>query len=87
MCREEQEIACERPSRVPFAASRTPSATRSPTTECAPPATSPACTTGWRTGLAQITDPDPPALAPLRSADRAYQATLDDLTTQADLAA
>ena len=40
-----------------------------------------------RTGLAQLTDPDPPAPAPLRAADRAYQAAIDDLTTQAGLAA
>jgi hypothetical protein len=40
-----------------------------------------------RTGLAQITDPDPPASTPLRTADRAYQSALDDLTAQAGLAA
>jgi hypothetical protein len=40
-----------------------------------------------RTGLAQLTDPDPPAPAPLRAADRAYQAAIDDLTAQAGLAA
>ena len=40
-----------------------------------------------RTGLAQLTDPDPPAPAALRAADRAYQAALDDLTRQAGLAA
>ena len=40
-----------------------------------------------RTGLAQLADPDPPAPAPLRTADRAYQAAIDDLTTQAGLAA
>ncbi len=40
-----------------------------------------------RTGLAQLTDPDPPASTPLRAADRAYQAAIDDLTSQAGLAA
>jgi hypothetical protein len=40
-----------------------------------------------RTGLAQLTDPSPPAPAALRAADRAYQAAIDDLTRQAGLAA
>jgi hypothetical protein len=40
-----------------------------------------------RTGLAQLTDPDPPAPAALRAADRAYQAAVDELTRQAGLAA
>ena len=40
-----------------------------------------------RTGLAQLTDPGPPAPAALRAADRAYQAAIDDLTRQAGLAA
>ena len=40
-----------------------------------------------RTGLAQLTDPDPPAPAALRAADRAYQAAVDDLTRQAGIAA
>jgi hypothetical protein len=40
-----------------------------------------------RTGLAEITDPSPPAPTALRTADRAYQAALDDLTRQAGLAA
>ena len=40
-----------------------------------------------RTGLAQLTDPRPPVPAPLRAADRAYQAAIDDLTRQAGLAA
>src|SRR6266487_4367408 len=40
-----------------------------------------------RTGLAELTDPDPPASTPLRAADRAYQSALDDLTAQAGLAA
>jgi hypothetical protein len=40
-----------------------------------------------RTGLAQLTDPSPPAPAALRAADRAYQAAIDDLTQQAGLAA
>jgi hypothetical protein len=39
------------------------------------------------TGLAQITDPSPPASTALRAADRAYQDALDDLTHQAGLAA
>jgi hypothetical protein len=40
-----------------------------------------------RTGLAEITDPSPPAPTALRAADRAYQAALDDLTRHAGLAA
>jgi len=40
-----------------------------------------------RTGLAEITDPSPPAPTALRAADRAYQTALDDLTRQAGLAA
>jgi len=40
-----------------------------------------------RAGLAQITDPSPPAHTALRTADRAYQTALDDLTRQAGLAA
>jgi len=40
-----------------------------------------------RTGLAELTDPDPPASTPLRAADRAYQAAIDDLTRQAGIAA
>ena len=40
-----------------------------------------------RTGLAELTDPSPPAPAPLRAADRAYQAAIDDLARQAGLAA
>jgi hypothetical protein len=40
-----------------------------------------------RTGLAQLTDPSPPAPTALRAADRAYQAALDDLTRQAGIAA
>lgn len=40
-----------------------------------------------RTGLAEVTDPDPPAPAALRAADRAYQTAIDDLTRQAGLAA
>ncbi len=40
-----------------------------------------------RTGLAQITDPSPPAPTALRAADRAYQAAIDDLTRQAGIAA
>jgi hypothetical protein len=38
-----------------------------------------------RTGLAELSDPDPPT--PLRAASRAYQNTLDDLARQAGLAA
>ena len=40
-----------------------------------------------RTGLAEITDPSPPAPTALRAADRAYQAAIDDLTRQAGIAA
>jgi hypothetical protein len=40
-----------------------------------------------RPGLAQLTDPSPPAPSPLRSAARAYQAAYDDLARQAHLAA
>jgi hypothetical protein len=40
-----------------------------------------------RTGLAEITDPSPPAPTALRAADRAYQAAIDDLTRKAGLAA
>jgi hypothetical protein len=40
-----------------------------------------------RTGLAEITDPSPPAPTALRAADRAYQAAIDDLTQQAGIAA
>ena len=38
-------------------------------------------------GLAQLTDPSPPAPARLRAAARAYDAAIDDLTRQARLAA
>ncbi len=38
-------------------------------------------------GLAQLTDPSPPAPARLRAAARAYEASLDDLARQAGLAA
>ena len=40
-----------------------------------------------RTGLAELTDPSPPASTALRAADRAYQAAVDDLARQAGLAA
>jgi hypothetical protein len=40
-----------------------------------------------RTGLAQITDPDPPAPSRLRAATRAYQAAFTELTQYAHLAA
>jgi hypothetical protein len=40
-----------------------------------------------RTGLAQTTDPDPPASTALRAADRAYQAAIDDIIRHAGLAA
>jgi hypothetical protein len=40
-----------------------------------------------RTGLAELTDPSPPASTALRAADRAYQAAIDDLARQAGLAA
>lgn len=39
------------------------------------------------TGLAEVTDPSPPAATRLRSAARAYEASLDDLARQAGLAA
>jgi hypothetical protein len=38
-----------------------------------------------RTGLAQITDPDPPASTALRAADRTYQAAIDDIIRYAGL--
>jgi hypothetical protein len=38
-------------------------------------------------GMAQITDPSPPAHSTLRSASRAYEAAIDDLARQAGLAA
>jgi len=40
-----------------------------------------------RTGLAQLTDPSPPAPTPLRTADRTYQAAIDELIRDAGLAA
>jgi hypothetical protein len=40
-----------------------------------------------RTGLAEITDPDPPAPSRLRAADRAYQHAFHDLARHAHLAA
>jgi hypothetical protein len=40
-----------------------------------------------RTGLAQLTDPDPPWPSQLRSAARAYQTAFDNLASQAHLAA
>jgi hypothetical protein len=40
-----------------------------------------------RTGLAELTDPDPPTPSPLRAVTRAYQTALDQLTRQAGLAA
>jgi len=40
-----------------------------------------------RTGLAELTDPDPPAPSQLRAADRAYNTALDTLTRYAGLAA
>ena len=40
-----------------------------------------------RTGLAEITDPDPPAPSRLRTAARAYQTAFDDLAHHAHLAA
>src|SRR4249920_2619145 len=39
-----------------------------------------------RTGLAEITDPDPPTPSPLRAADRAYQRAFDGLAHYAHLA-
>ena len=38
-----------------------------------------------RTGLAQITDPDPPAPSRLRTADRAYRSAFNDLARYAHL--
>ena len=38
-------------------------------------------------GLAQLTDPDPPAPSPLRAAARNYRHALDQLTQDAGLAA
>jgi hypothetical protein len=40
-----------------------------------------------RAGLAQLTDPSPPAPSQLRTAARAYQAAFEDLTRHAHLAA
>ena len=40
-----------------------------------------------RPGLAQLTDPDPPAASTLRTAARAYQRELDKLTQEAGFAA
>ena len=40
-----------------------------------------------RTGLAEITDPDPPSPSRLRAADRAYQTAFKDLASYAHLAA
>jgi hypothetical protein len=40
-----------------------------------------------RTGLAEITDPDPPTPSRLRTADRAYQSAFNDLARYAHLAA
>ena len=39
-----------------------------------------------RTGLAELTDPTPPAPSALPAADRAYQAAIDELTRQAGIA-
>ncbi len=38
-------------------------------------------------GMAELTDPSPPAPSRLRAAARAYEASLDDLARQAGLAA
>ena len=40
-----------------------------------------------RTGLAELTDPAPPAPSRLRTAARAYESAVDDLTRQAGIAA
>jgi hypothetical protein len=40
-----------------------------------------------RTGLAELTDPDPPLPSRLRTAERAYRAAIDDLAHQASIAA
>jgi hypothetical protein len=39
-----------------------------------------------RAGLAELTDPSPPAPSALRAADRAYQAAIDELARQASIA-
>jgi hypothetical protein len=41
----------------------------------------------WRAGLAQLTDPDPPRHSPLRQADRAYHQAIDQLISEAGIAA
>jgi hypothetical protein len=40
-----------------------------------------------RTGLAELTDPDPPAPSRLRAADRAYTTAFNTLTYHAGIAA
>jgi hypothetical protein len=40
-----------------------------------------------RTGLAEITDPNPPAQSRLRAADRVYRKAFDELARYAHLAA
>ena len=40
-----------------------------------------------RVGLAELTDPDPPARSRLRTADRAYRSAFDDLARHTHLAA
>lgn len=39
-----------------------------------------------RAGLAELTDPTPPAPSALRAADRAYRAAIDELARQASIA-
>jgi Mn-dependent DtxR family transcriptional regulator len=41
----------------------------------------------WRAGLAQLTDPDPPRQGALRQADRAYHQAIDQLISEAGIAA
>lgn len=41
----------------------------------------------WRTGLAELTDPNPPVPSRLRTAARAYETAIDDLITQSGVAA
>ena len=40
-----------------------------------------------RTGVAHLASPGPPVPTPLKAADRAYQAAIDDLARQAGIAA
>jgi hypothetical protein len=69
-------------------ASSTASATGSPSPDSARPSGTPRLTQRFLIrGLAELTDPSPPAPARLRAAARAYEASLDDLARKAGLAA